>query len=200
MRKFGAVVLVACSIQGAASFAATDDGQYANYAVGAQPCSAVLQAYQQNDQSAVLLEVSSWLSGYISAMNRVSEETYDVTPIMNHASLTMLTLRICENNPDQLYESVVNAALSVLAPLRSQEEVGGVQIERDGLSITLRENSIKALQVILAEKGLLDEAAADGVFGDMTAKAISTWQNDNGLQVTGLFDPVTVFSLVQKAE
>lgn len=179
--------------------AATVSGQYATYAVGAQTCSTVLEAYQA-DQKAVMLEVSSWLSGYISGLNRLGEGIYDITPVMNHAPLALLTLRICENNRDQLYETVVNSALDVFAPLRVTEESPPVQTVRDDRIATLRESAIETLQAALASAGFLDNKSVDGVFGVKTSNAIISWQRANNVNETGLFDPLTIFVLLQSQQ
>jgi len=179
--------------------AATVSGQYATYAVGAQTCSTVLEAYQA-DQEAVMLDVSSWLSGYISAHNRLVEGVYDVTPVLNHAPLALLTLRICENNRDQLYETVVNSALDVFAPLRVTEESRSVQTVRGNRSATLREPAIEVLQAALASAGFLDNKLVDGVFGEKTSNGIISWQKANNVSETGLFDPLTIFVLLQSKQ
>ena len=179
--------------------AATVSGQYATYAVGAQTCATVLEAYQA-DQEAVMLDVSSWLSGYISGHNRLVEGVYDVTPVMNHAPLALLTLRICENNVDKLYETVVNSALDVFAPLRVTEESRSVQTVRGNRSATLRESAIEVLQAALASAGFLDNKFVDGVFGEKTSNGIISWQKANNVSETGLFDPLTIFVLLQSQQ
>lgn len=200
MLKYCTVSLSALIVGATVGSAATDTGQYATYAIGAQNCSALLDAYQNAEQDAVLLEVSSWLSGYISGVNRLEESTYDVTPIMNHAALALLTLRVCENNPDQLYESVVSATIEEFELLRVREEVGGVQLESQGRTVMLREPAIKLLQTILADEGYLEAEAADGVFGSQTSEAITEWQKSEARTETGIFDPITVFGLLQTAD
>jgi hypothetical protein len=183
---------------GASSVAAeTATGQYATYAVGAQSCATVLEAYQSSNQANVLLEVSSWLSGYISGVNRLTDETYDITPVMNHASLTVLTLRLCENNRDQLYESVVNALLGVFEPLRVTQESQGIQVGRDGQVVMLRQSSIRLLQEELVSSGFLDAQSVDGVVGPKTLNAVREWQKANNQAETGTFDPFTILGLLQ---
>jgi len=177
--------------------AETETGQFAAYAVGAQTCATILEAYQTSNQPNVLFEVSSWLSGYISGVNRLSDGTYDVTPVMNHSSLAVLTLRLCENNSDQLFETVVNALLGVFEPLRVTEESPGIQVGRDGQVMTLRQASIRLLQNELVAVGFLDAQSADGVVGPKTLGALLAWQKVNNRAETGTFDPLTILGLLQ---
>jgi hypothetical protein len=195
-RRF--ILLLSCIMVSAnVASAATNNGKFAAYSVGAQPCSVVLQAYAGTDRAKALLEVSSWLSGYISGLNRLKEDTYDATSIMDHASLTFLTLRICEKNPKQLYESVTNAMIESFSSIRSREEVGGVTIESGGQIVRLRTSAIKKLQLILVDQGYLKVSRADGIYGKNTSSAITAWQEKNALKKTGNFDTLTVFMLLQ---
>lgn len=197
MRKLKAMSAAFFIIGASSASAETSTGQYATYAVGAQTCATVLEAYQSSNQANVVLEVSTWLSGYISGVNRLTPETYDITPFMNHSSLAVLTLRLCENNSDRLYESVVNALLGVFGPLRATEESLGIQVGRGVQVTTLRQSSIGPLQEELVSGGFLDAQSVDGVVGPKTLDAVLSWQKANNLAETGTFDPFTVLGLLQ---
>lgn len=60
----------------------------------------------------------------------------------------------------------------------------------DTLEVGDRGGQVLKVQEALYEKGYLD-SEADGVFGQMTADAVREFQQDNGLEATGLVDDAT---------
>jgi hypothetical protein len=197
MRKMCVAALLLSVLGSTSANSATEDGQFATYSVGAQSCENILTAYRERDKKAVLLEVSSWLSGYITALNRVEKSVYDITPVMNHSALAMLTMQVCSANPNTLFEAVAKATIDAFSAVKIQQESNGVSLKNQQYSVVVRSSVIRPLQSILADQGYLDAEGADGVFGNNTSKAISEWQKANNKQVTGLFDPITIFGLLE---
>jgi peptidoglycan hydrolase-like protein with peptidoglycan-binding domain len=54
---------------------------------------------------------------------------------------------------------------------------------------------LQAVQQRLIARDLLPDSSADGIFGEQTAEALAAFQEQAGLQVTGMPDAWTVFVL-----
>jgi peptidoglycan hydrolase-like protein with peptidoglycan-binding domain/predicted chitinase len=72
------------------------------------------------------------------------------------------------------------------------------------MSPPMRGDDVAAVQRLLAEEGLLDQASEagqiDGVYGDATAQAVRTFQLHEGLAVDGQVGPNTLKALRDKAQ
>lgn len=72
------------------------------------------------------------------------------------------------------------------------------------MSPPMRGDDVAAVQRLLAEEGLLDQASEagqiDGVYGDATAQAVRTFQLREGLAVDGQVGPNTMKALRDKAQ
>lgn len=77
----------------------------------------------------------------------------------------------------------VGETLFVVAGLPVRVVEGGVPFHRD-LGLGVSGDDVRQLQVALRALGYLD-AEPDGTFGPVTARAVSSWQDDLGLRRTG---------------
>lgn len=72
------------------------------------------------------------------------------------------------------------------------------------MSPPMRGDDVAAVQRLLAEEGLLDQASEagqiDGIYGDATAQAVRTFQLHEGLAVDGQVGPNTLKALRDKAQ
>lgn len=66
-----------------------------------------------------------------------------------------------------------------------------------GLKIGSRSNDVKVLQRTLMAAGFTVVGGADGIFGALTANALKSFQNANGVGVTGVVDDATAAALAK---
>ena len=177
--------------------AATEDGDFAVYGWGARDCNAIVAVLEGEQGAQARNQLAEWVSGYIAARNRVTDGVYDMTPVKSHISLVALARNICANNADQLFESVVAAMLTSFEALRIPEDSPVVSLSRNDRAITASETTLVRVQEFLIAEGFLD-GSADGQYGPKTASAIEAWQEDTGLQTTGLPDVATLFLIAQE--
>jgi peptidoglycan hydrolase-like protein with peptidoglycan-binding domain len=64
-----------------------------------------------------------------------------------------------------------------------------------GMKVGARGDNVKALQRALIAAGITVRGGADGVFGPMTAAALTSYQQANGLSATGVVDAAVVAKL-----
>ena len=66
-----------------------------------------------------------------------------------------------------------------------------------GLKIGSRGDSVKQLQQAIMKAGFTVVGGADGIFGVLTATALKSYQNANGLETTGVVDDATAAALAK---
>jgi hypothetical protein len=181
------------------TFAATSTGDFAVYGWGARDCNTIMAVLEGEQAAQAQAQLSEWISGFISAQNRLSENLYDITPIKSHFPLVSLARNICANNTDQLFENVVFAMLESFEELRLVENSPLLQVSHKQQAVTVSEETLRRVQEILIADGKLPVGSADGQFGPQTAKAIETWQSEADLTVNGLPDMVTLFVMAQRS-
>jgi hypothetical protein len=203
MLKVQKIILtsVVCAVTTVALFARadTETGSFSARGTGAQTCATVTAGFQA-DAPIAQNEVASWLSGYISHMNRTTEGYFDVSPVQDTRHLAIVINAACAQNPDSLLEGVSWTVISALRPLASKTETDLVTVENDLGSITLRSDVLLEMQKILVTEGVLDANQADGQYGQNTNNALRTYQEANGLSVTGLPEAFTMLSIAQKLQ
>jgi peptidoglycan hydrolase-like protein with peptidoglycan-binding domain len=192
---------VVWAVTAVASFAQADTeiGSFSARGTGAQICTTVTAAFQANAPIAQN-EVASWLSGYISHMNRTTEDYFDVSPVQDTGHLALVVNAACTQNPDSLLEGIAWTVISALRPLASKTETNLVTVQNDLGSITLRSDVLLEMQKILVNEGVLDANQADGQYGQNTNNALRTYQEANGLSVTGLPEAFTLLSIALKLQ
>lgn len=182
------------------SLAATSDGDFAVYGWGARDCNTIIAVLNGDQAAQAQAQLAEWISGFISAQNRMGEGLYDITPIKSHVPMVSLARNICANNPDQLFENVVFAILENFSALKLVENSPLVQVSHNGQAVSVNEETIRRVQEVLIADGKLSEGAADGQFGPQTAQGIEAWQQEAGVTQNGLPDMVTLFLMGQQLE
>lgn len=177
----------------------TAEGLFAARGTGAQSCVTVTEAFQINAQVA-RNEIATWLSGYVSHMNRSTPGFFDVLPIQDTGSLAILLNAVCQQNPDSLVEGAVWSLVDALRPLASNEETELLQLQNENGALSIRMGTLKKVQDFLVSEGLLEERQADGKYGPNTNRALSQFQLDNKIAPTGLPEAFTLLAVAQKLQ
>jgi len=180
--------------------AATESGDFAVYGWGARDCTDIVAILDGEQAAQAQGQLAEWISGYISSRNRVVDGIYDLTPIKSQYSLVALARNICINNPDRLFEAVVDALTTSFSKLSMSDNSPLAQLTRNGRSANINESTLIKVQQFLIADGILEGGAADGKYGPKTAKALEEWQKSAGLPPTGLPDVATLFLIAQQVD
>lgn len=175
--------------------AATDDGTFAARGPGASNCAAVVEQLGGPNRDMTSVELSSWISGYLSHANRTTSGVYDVMPIQDIFGVSTIVARLCESNPDLLLEPVMARLVDMMEPAQQAQETELIAVSNDGRQVAIREAVMISAQRELISRGYLGDDGADGAFGPRTRNALSEFQADADLAETGLPDAITLFVL-----
>ena len=193
--KFLGLALCGLLLQTTAAFSADSDNKFAMKGAGFLPCQIYVTA--RESKSNVYYMVGGWLEGYISAHNRLSDDTFD---IMSFESLELLLSVIdvhCRSNPEDLLYGVVDSLITEIGPDKLQQSSTKVQIVEGERKTALYRETIRRMQVKLTELGLFKDEA-DGRFNDATRSALIAFQSDLEFETTGFPDQTTLWRLLRK--
>jgi hypothetical protein len=169
-------------------------GSFALHGVGAQTCEVV--GKQMETTSASLRPMlTSWVLGYLSAMNRLQPDTYDASPVQAADLLTEMVLGICKENGAALVETVTTAVFQQLSRARVKQDSPLVGVRAGDLTTTLRRETLIAVQAALIKSKVLS-SATPGEFDEATRAALLAFQKAQQLRETGLPDPATIVRLL----
>lgn len=175
--------------------AATENGTFAARGPGAANCATIVEQLEGPNSDMTAVELSSWVSGYLSHANRATPGVYDVMPIQDIFGVSTIVARLCENNPDSLLEPVMARLLEMMESGRQTEETELITVSADGTEINLRQAVMISAQRELIERDYLTDGGDDGDFGPRTRNAFSDFQAEAGIPETGLPDAITLFLL-----
>jgi hypothetical protein len=191
-RLLMAALFLAAGVAGNAG-AATEDGSFAIRGIGGDTCSAFQQRLQSDERvPAVAL---SWLLGYSTAINRTTVGTFDVSPLTDPSAILRLVVAVCQQAPDVLVDTVAHDVLNSLARARVTTASPIVETRSGENVANVRRETLVQMQQVLINRGHLG-GTADGVFGPQTATALKSFQEQHGLQSTGVADSATIFRLL----
>lgn len=128
-----------------------------------------------------IIAVSSWLNGYLTAHNRLSNDIFDLTPWQTSPILMSLLAQYCASNPDQIVERGAQELVAYLTPdaLREQSDVVAVGQGSDVVLLYVR--TVREIRQRLADEGFPPANSMESLL-----EAIAAFQAQNGLPVTGL--------------
>ena len=175
--------------------AADESGQFAVKGAGATACGSYVQALEQKDQN-TLYAYGGWIEGYVSASNQFLDDTYDIAPWETSQTLALLLANHCRNNPGVPFLTAVRQMVEALKEQRIERRSEVVEAAQDGRSIALYRETVRRMQERLAERGLY-EGAAEGDFDEATRAALAAFQEQAGLNATGLPDQPTLMQIMR---
>lgn len=191
LRTLGLLALLA---HGPFASAADQNGLFAIRGAGLLTCLTYVQ--EREAASDAYLMIGGWLDGYVTAVNELSLETFDVTPYVSTELLTVLINRHCKGNPTDILFAVTNTLLAKLFDERLKSSSAYVDV-RVGLDqMRLYTDTIERIQTSLAAKGLLDTEAT-GQWNLATQNALARYQESLGMNGSGFPDQATLWSLLR---
>lgn len=156
--------------------AADSGGQFAVRGIGSYDCKTVLGQFNSEDEATrneARQIYTAWISGYLTATNRLSADTFDSFPAVYDSPVLALVLGHCSKNPELMFEQALAGLAAALQPMRvvSQSPLAEAADDR----LVLRQETVRKVQQKLIDMGLL-EGKADGVFGKASEQALRAFQ------------------------
>lgn len=177
------------------SLAADAAGQFAMKGAGLLPCGSFVA--ERERQSDAYYLIAGWVEGYLSAYNRASPDTYDITSFESTELLLSVIQGHCESHPDDRLHQVLQSMISQLHADRLREESPRVEISDGERTTRLYRETLTRIQQRLAGLGLY-QGGAHGRWTDATAAALMAFQSDIGFEMTGFPDQATLWRLLRK--
>lgn len=188
------VAWMGAGVHGGVAHAADQKGQFALHGIGALSCADLEQTFSK-DEAPARASLSSWLLGYISAVNRERSDTYDATVVQVPDALVNMVAGVCRTNSSARVESVTYSLLQAFNEAKLSAESPEMQLGVDGHRTVLREETLRSVQHALIAQSVL-KGRADGVFDARTQAALHAFQQAQHLPDTGLPDPATIVRLL----
>lgn len=191
------VVASCLYISSSPALAGNENGEFVVRGIGFQKCSYLNADYTNN--SAKQLELSSWVSGYLTHTNKETSSVLDVLPIQNTSQFSGLVALICKSQPEFQIHKLVDAITNYFTPYHIRTKDNYIAVKSATNQIAIRQETIKVVQALLHNKGFLPETAIDGKFNNITSKALLDFQKNTGkLPSTGIPDVLTLYALLGK--
>ncbi len=181
-------------LQTTMAFAADDNEKFAMKGAGFLPCQNYLKA--REDKSNIYYMIGGWVEGYISAHNRLAEDTFDVAPFESLELLLNVIQNHCQTNPNHRLYAVLNSIIIGLQSDRLRQESPRVQVTEGKRKATLHRETIRRVQSKLRQRGLY-KSKVDGRFTEETKSALMAFQSDLSFETTGFPDQTTLWRLLR---
>lgn len=179
------------SLSAALAPAATSEGEFAIKGIGLMTCGQFLERREQPD---VVYALAGWIDGFVTALNKLAEGTFDSTPWQSADLMVRVLTTHCENNAEDRVAGVVASIVDQFAQDKMRQASPLVPVVGKQQGLLVYANVLARVQTVLAEQGLYGGEAGDG-FNQATRDALGAFQKDNGLPVTGLPDTATLWLL-----
>jgi hypothetical protein len=128
-----------------------------------------------------IISVASWLNGYLTAHNRLSNDIFDLTPWQTTPILMSLLAQYCAANPDQIVERGAQELVAYLVPNALREPSDVVAVGQGSDVVLLYVRTVGNIRQRLSEEGFPPATSMESLL-----EAIAAFQAQNGLPVTGL--------------
>ncbi len=179
-----------------AAHAADTEGKYAVRGAGAQSCenlASVIDSDDAEQKRDAILVYSSWMSGYVSSLNRVTTSAYEVMPILTESDVLAVLLTQCRRQPEMLVETVAFNIVEELAKAAAlTAETPVAELDVDGKTRRFREGTLVLVNAKLAAAGFEQD---EGTTVPQES-ALRAYQEKNDLPESGVLDLATLLRLL----
>lgn len=190
-----ASLLLSLSAFGSAALAADEEGKFAVKGMGLATCEQFLKV--RDEKAPQYYQFGGWVNGYLSAVNRYEEQTFDIAPWQSTNLMINLLGRFCEQRKDLPFVQAVRLMVNSLEKDRLTNSVERVEAKVGDKSVYLYEATMRLVQLELTDAGFYN-GKPDGKFGRQTRKALEQYQAKMGIPKTGLPDQLTLARIFYK--
>ncbi len=178
------------------TWAADKDKNFAVKGLAAASCATFVEERKKLSQS--YGEAMAWLTGFISAYNYLTPDTYDVAAWQGTEVLSSLLASHCMKHPEELFFFATNKLLNSIAEDRLRKISEIITISIGDYKLNMYKDMVFRIQAALKEKGHLKVRWATGGYHKSTIAAMKAFQAENKLRVTGIPDQLSLFLLFSK--
>lgn len=208
-----AAIGLAAAIWAMPATAADADGSYAIRGIGALTCGAFLDimatvvrtaeadgARPEGSADAItrFIAIEGWIDGYVSAHNRFTPNVYDAAPMFTTPDVVGILAKGCPANPDLAVAAAMPSILSGLAGASVTTRPTMITVGEGEQARQVPQEIVRSAQRALNARGLY-QSGIDGVFGPGTQSGLRSFQEAEGLGVTGTLDQATIARLLLPA-
>jgi hypothetical protein len=194
MRRSAAIALLGALMAPGLAAGADADGRFAIKGAGVTTCERFVK--EREAGSTAYLQYAGWVMGYVSAVNTLEEDTFDIAPWEGTDLLLAILAANCAEHPEAPFAAAVQGMVESLHRDRLQETSQPVRFKVGEREFALYETIVRRMQERL--KGLGHYASTvDGDYGPGTQAAVKAFQESIGLEATGMPDPVTMTKLLR---
>lgn len=176
-----------------AGWSADDEGNFAVHGAGSQNCQRFMDTAQADD-AAIIDQYLSWMQGYMTAIGRQQQDTFDVSPVLSPQEMGTLLLNICRRNPDERVESALASLIDFMSPVRVTSASGIVQVASGDNTLAIRESVLESVHDRLEELEY-DTGERSALFNQQVQDSLRDFQRSNDLEATGLPNARTMLRL-----
>lgn len=151
MRKDKLLLLVFIVSIGFNSLAKDSEGAFAIKGTGALSCSDFIKA--ASEDAPILQQYAGYVSGYISAYNELTDNTFDILPWQQLDTVMLLMLQGCRQTPKSTVAGAVSRIAQYFSANAVPKNTEKVEIKGDGQPVYLYPIVIKQIQTALVEQG-----------------------------------------------
>ncbi len=188
------IAAVAWLIAGPTVHAADGAGQFALKGVASTKCERFVEARAKGAVDYALF--LGWLDGYITGLNQVRPETFDIAPWESAALLASVIEHHCAKHPDDKFIDVVLSIFATLEDKRLRQRSLMIVAAADGREVRIYKKILRRVQEELAARGSY-RSEIDGRFGPAMREAITAFQREHELPETGVPDETTLWRLLK---
>ncbi|MCF6196676.1 MAG: peptidoglycan-binding protein [Emcibacter sp.] len=180
-----------------ASFGGDKDGRYAIRGAGLLSCKVFLE--ERPKKSPAYMMIGGWLDGYITAYNKLQQDTFDVSPYASTELLGVVIGQHCKDNPDDLLGPILDSILARLNKDKLDTASPFVTVTVGDYETSLYARTIQEIQTRLSQKGLF-KGISNGNWNDETTAAVARYQKAIGYNASGYPDQKTLWYLFRSKE
>lgn len=193
LKAAGRLLLICSVLQFANPAQAADEAE--NFAVkgaGLARCVDYIEARQSN--APAFYQFGGWINGYLTALNQLKPETYDLAPWQSSDLLAGVILRNCRENPEKRFINTVATMVASLNAQRLLTKSPLVEAHAGETRIRVYQELLRRTQEKLAENGLY-QGEPNGLFDQQTEDGLRAYQKAGRLTETGLPDQATLLAM-----
>lgn len=180
-----------------AAEASDEERLYAVEGAGLAECSKYTKA--KSDKTTDFYVFAGWVDGYLTVINKTTDDTYDITPWESLETLTLLLDFHCKKQPDERFSVAVSRLVQGLYADRLKRRSEVVKVEVDARGAIVYREVVRRMQEALAQEDYYG-GPSDGNFQVETSEALKKFQKAKDLDVSGLPDQKTLHLLLRKSD
>ena len=176
----------------AGSKAADSKGRYAISGAGTLTCERFREAQSTDVED--YRHFGSWMSGYFTAFNEISDDTFAIIPWQSADLIALIVHDYCGKNPESRFAHAIGSIAKTLYDQRLRESSTSLAFDDSGAERTIYKEVLLRAQSRLASAGFYS-ITPNGRLDDLTRAALEAYQSANELEVTGLPNQDTLWHL-----